>query len=59
MILSFRTDKSGQTVQTQEQTAPRGNSADPDQSDQGLYCLPLCLHLRDTLHKGKATLFNF
>ena len=41
------------------------NSADPDQtapreqSDQGLHCLPFCLHLRDTFHKGKATLFNF
>ena len=34
-ILSFRTDRSVQTVQTQIEL---------EQSDQGLYCLPLCVH---------------
>ena len=31
------------------------NSADPDQSDQGLHCLPFCLHCLDSLLCGKAT----
>ena len=52
MILSFRTDRSMQTVQTQIRLLLE------EQSDQGLHCLPFCLHLRDTLYKGKATLFR-
>ena len=50
MILSFWTDRSGQTVQTQIRE---------EQSDQGLHCLPFCLHLLDALLYGKATLFKF
>ena len=48
MILSFRTDRSGQTVQTQIR-----------QSDQGLYFLQFRLHLLDALLYSKASLFNF
>ena len=47
MILSFQTDRSGQ------------NSADPEQSDQGLHCLQFRLYLLDALLYGKASLFNF
>ena len=43
MILSFQTDRSGQTVQ----------------SDGDLHCLPLSLHLLVSLLYGKATLFKF
>ena len=50
MILSFRTDMSGQIVQTQIRL---------EQSDQGLHCLPFCVHLLDSLFYGGATLFNF
>ena len=39
------------------------NSVDADQteeqSDQGLHCLPLHLHLLDPVLYGKATLFEF
>ena len=47
------------------------NSADPEcdvwsgpllfdnMSDQGLYCLTICLRLLDTLMYGKAMLFKF
>ena len=37
------------------------NSADPDQTapDQGLHCLPFCLHRLDSLHYGTATHFKF
>ena len=38
MIQSFRTDKSGQTVQTQIRLLLE------EQSDLGLHCLPFCLH---------------
>ena len=33
------------------------NSADPDQTapDQGLHCLPFCLHRLDSLFYGRAT----
>ena len=33
------------------------NSADSDQTapDQGLHCLPICLHLLDSLLYGRAT----
>ena len=48
MILSFRTDRSGQT-------------ADPvEQSDQGLHYLLFHLHLFDKIpYKGLASLFEF
>ena len=41
-----------------------GNSVDPDQaapeqSGQGLHCLPFCLHLLDALLYDKITLFKF
>ena len=49
MILSFRTDMSGQTVQTQIRLLLE------EQSDQGLHCLPLCLYSLDSLLCGRAT----
>ena len=39
MFLSFRMDRSGQTVQTQIRLLLE------EESDQGLHCLPFCLHL--------------
>ena len=45
MFLSFRTDRSGQTMQTQFRL----------QSDQGLHCLPFRLHRLDSLLYGRAT----
>ena len=48
MILSFRTDVPGQTVQTQIWLLE-------EQSDQGLHCLPFCLQRLDTLLHGRAT----
>ena len=48
MILSFRTDRSGQTVRPRE-----------EQSDQGLHCLQFRLHLLGALLFGKAILFKF
>ena len=53
MILSFRTNRSGQTVQTQIRLLLE------EQSDQGLHCLPFRLHLLDTLLHGKVALFKF
>ena len=35
------------------------NSADPEQSDQGLHCLPFRLHRLDSELYGKATYFKF
>ena len=49
MILSFRTDRPGQTVQTQIRLLLE------EQSDQGLHCLPFRLHHLDSLVYGKAT----
>ena len=49
MILSFRTDRSGQTVQTQIRLLLE------EQSDQGLHCLPFRLHRLDSLLYGRAT----
>ena len=43
MILSFRTDRSGQTAQTQIRLLPE------EQSDQGLHCLLFTLHLFDEI----------
>ena len=31
------------------------NSTDPDQTDQGLHCLPFCLYRWDSLLYGRAT----
>ena len=49
MILSFRTDMPGQTVQTQIKLRLE------EQSDQGLHCLPFCLDHLDSLLYGRAT----
>ena len=49
MILSFRTDIPGQTVQTQIRLLLE------EQSDQGLHCLPFRLHRLDSLLYGRAT----
>ena len=48
MILRFRTDMPGQTVQTQIRLLLE------EQSDQGLHCLPFRLHRLDTLLYGRA-----
>ena len=53
MTLSFRTDKSGQTVHTQIRLLLE------EQSDQGLHCLLFHLHLLDTIFYGLASLFEF
>ena len=53
MILSFRTDRSGQTVQTQIRLLLE------EQSDQGLHCLQFLLHVLGALLFGKAILFKF
>ena len=49
MIVSFRTDRPGQTVQTQIRLLLE------EQSEQGLHCLPFCLHHLDSLLYGRAT----
>ena len=49
MILSFRTDMPGQTVQTQIRLLLE------EQSDQDLHCLPFRLHGLDSLLYGRAT----
>ena len=49
MILNFRTDRSGQTVQTQNGLLLE------EQSDQGLHCLPVF----DKILSGLASLFEF
>ena len=49
MILSFRTDMPGQTVQTQIRLLLE------EQSDQRLHCLPFRLHHLDSLLCGRAT----
>ena len=53
MILSFRTDRSGQTVQTQIRLLLE------EQSDQGFHCLLFHLHLFDEIPKGLTSLFEF
>ena len=53
MILSFRIDRSKQTVKTQIRLLLE------EQSDQGLHCLPFCLYLLDALFYSKTTLYNF
>ena len=52
MILSFRTYRPGQTVQTQIRLLLE------EQSYQGLHCLPFRLHRLDSLLYGKATQFK-
>ena len=57
MILSFRTNRYGQTVQTQI-------SADPDQtvkeqSDQRFLCLLFYLHLFDEIPEGFAPFLKY
>ena len=49
MFLSFWTDRSGQTVQTQIRLLLE------EQSDQGLHCLPFRLYRLDSLLCGRAT----
>ena len=51
--LSFRTDRSGQTVQTQIRLLLE------EQSDQGLHCLLFHLHHSDKVPYGLASLFEF
>ena len=53
MILSFRTDKSEQTVQTQIRLLLE------EQSDQGLHCLLFHWHLLDEIPLGLALLSEF
>ena len=53
MILSFRTDIPGQTVQTQIRLLLE------EQSDQCLHCLTFCPHRLDSLLYGRVTLFKF
>ena len=57
MILSFWTDRSGQTVQTQIRLLLE--QSDQEQSDQVLHSLPFRLYLLDALLYGKSTLFKF
>ena len=53
IILSFRTDIPGQTVQTKIWLLFE------EQSDQGLHCLQFHLHLLEALQYGKASCSNF
>ena len=50
MILSFRMDMPGQTVQTQIRLLV---------SDQGLHCLPFCLHRLDSYSMIEPNSSNF
>ena len=53
MFLSFQTDRSGQTVQSQISVLLE------EQSDQGLHCLQFRLHLLDALLKEKSSCSTF
>ena len=53
MTLSFRTDRSGQTVQTQIRLLLE------EQFDQGLQCLLFHLHDFDKIPSGLVSLFEF
>ena len=53
MTLSFRTDRSGQTVQTQIRLLLE------EQSDQCLHCLLFHLHVFYKTPSGSASLFEF
>ena len=62
MILSFRTDMPGQTVQTQirlQTVQTQIRLLLEEQSDQGLHCLPFRLHRLDSLLYGKLNSSNF
>ena len=52
-FLNFRTDRSGQTVQTQIRLLLK------EQSDQGLCCLLFHLHVFDKIPSGLVSLFEF
>ena len=56
MILSFRTDRSWQTVQIQIRLI---RLLLEEQSDQGLHYLQFPLYLLDASLYGKATMFKF
>ena len=49
MTLSFRTDRSGQAVQTQIRLLLE------EQSDQGLHCLLFHLHHQEVLDHGRTS----
>ena len=53
MNLSFRTGRSGQTVQTQIRLILE------EQSDQGLHCLLFHLHIFDKIPKSLASFLEF
>ena len=53
IILNFRTNSSGQTMQTQIRLLLE------EQSDQGLHCLLFHLHLFGEISQGLASLFEF
>ena len=53
MAQSFRTDRSGQTVQTQIRLLLR------EQSDQGLHCLLFHLYLLNKIFYGLVSVFEF
>ena len=53
MVLNFRTDRSGQTVQTQIRLLLK------EQSGQGIRCLLFHLHVFDKIPSGLASLFEF
>ena len=53
MILSFRTDSFGQTMQTKMRLLLE------EQSDQDLHCLLFHLHLSAEISIGFASLFEF
>ena len=53
IILNFRTDRSGQTVQTQIRLLPE------EQPDQGLHCLLFHLHVFDKIPSGLPSMFEF
>ena len=53
IVLSFQTDRSGQTVQTQIRLLLE------EQSDQGLHCLLFHLHLFGEIPLGLVSLFEF
>ena len=53
MIVNFRTDESGQTVQAQIRLLLE------EQSDQSIHCLLFHLHVFDKIPSGLASLFVF
>ena len=55
MIISFRTDMPGQTVQTMQTVQTQIRLFLEEQSDQGLHCLPFRRHHLDLLLYGRAT----